>query len=128
MISECPVCKNDLHVDTGSILDFEEGLIKDPVFFCTNCGYDSEKPQVNSTSTEESKMQKEQAPPTAKFFSQDYRTALAEGRCPYCDTDELSVASFRQESGRRGGFEDCSYCKVLIAWIDSPFEATELFY
>lgn len=37
----CPDCGAFLHVDTGSILDFEEGLIPGPVFFCTECGFDS---------------------------------------------------------------------------------------
>ena len=40
-MNPCPKCGSPLHVDTGSILDFEEGLIEDPIFFCTSCGYDS---------------------------------------------------------------------------------------
>jgi len=40
-LKPCPTCGETLHVDTGSILDFEEGLVEDPVFFCTWCGYDS---------------------------------------------------------------------------------------
>lgn len=43
-MGSCPSCGACLHVDTGSILDFEKGLIPEPIFFCTSCGYDSEKP------------------------------------------------------------------------------------
>lgn len=45
----CPACNDHLHIDTGSIIGFEKGLIPSPVFFCTNCGYDSEKEQENAT-------------------------------------------------------------------------------
>lgn len=38
---DCPECGASLHIDTGSILDFEDGLTDGPVLFCTNCGYDS---------------------------------------------------------------------------------------
>ena len=42
LFPSCPECGlPSLHVDTGSILDFESGLLDDPIFFCTSCGYDS---------------------------------------------------------------------------------------
>ena len=46
---KCPCCGSHLHVDTGSVLDFEQGFRPDCVYFCTSCGYDSGKPPAGIT-------------------------------------------------------------------------------
>lgn len=63
-----------------------------------------------------------------KFYSHDQRVALVEGKCPYCDTDDIEGFLFGGSDDREGGLLDCPHCKVAIAWIDNPFEATEKRY
>lgn len=45
--SACPSCGEFLHIDTGSIIDFEDGLIPDPVLFCSGCGFECALGQEN---------------------------------------------------------------------------------
>lgn len=91
-----------------------------------------QKLQVNSTSTAQSILQKMMDPPTGEtrnvHFGEVAQLVLNMGRCPYCDTDEIEGFQFGGSDNREGGFLDCPYCKVRIAWIDSPFEAEEQWY
>ena len=92
----------------------------------------NQKPQVNSTSTGQRVFpEKQHTPPGIlehKHFSFHGRTALAAGRCPYCDTDEVEGMLFSHEEHRMGGFLDCRFCGVSIAWLNNPFEASQAEY
>jgi hypothetical protein len=94
----------------------------------------NQKPQVNSTSRQEVFFPVFPDTPTGQVKKVDYshsaRMALSIGRCPYCDTDETEAEGFffGGSDDREGGFLDCEFCGVRIAWIDNPFEAEVQWY
>lgn len=91
-----------------------------------------QKPQVISTSTADVILRKMMHPPTGESRKADFgevgQLLLASMFCPYCETDDVEGFLFGGEDNREGGLLDCGHCGVAIAWIDSPFEAEEMWY